>query len=53
VNYLVKKGIPKENFIAKGYGEEKLVNNCTDAVECTEEQHQENRRTEIKVLSVK
>ncbi len=53
VNYLIKKGIPKENIVAKGYGEEKLVNSCTDGVECTEEQHQANRRTEIKVLSVK
>lgn len=53
VNYLIKKGIPKENIVAKGYGEEKLVNRCSDNVECTEEEHQDNRRTEIKVLSVK
>ena len=53
VNYLIKKGIPKGNIVAKGYGEEKLVNGCKDNVECTEEEHQANRRTEIKVLSVK
>ncbi len=53
VNYLVKKGIPKENLVAKGEGESKLVNHCVNGVECTEEEHQANRRTEIKVLLVK
>jgi outer membrane protein OmpA-like peptidoglycan-associated protein len=53
VDYLIKKGIPKANIVAKGYGESKPVNQCSDGVECTEDQHQANRRTEIKVLSVK
>jgi outer membrane protein OmpA-like peptidoglycan-associated protein len=53
VDYLIKKGVPKANIVAKGYGESKLVNKCADKVECTEEEHQANRRTEIKVLSVK
>jgi len=53
VDYLVKKGVPKENIVAKGYGESKLVNRCKDGVECGEEEHQANRRTEIKVLSIK
>ncbi|HQI71200.1 MAG TPA: hypothetical protein PLT47_10645, partial [Bacteroidales bacterium] len=33
----------------KGYGEKVLINNCSDGVECTEEDHQLNRRTEFKV----
>jgi outer membrane protein OmpA-like peptidoglycan-associated protein len=53
VDYLIKKGVLKENLLAKGYGEEKLVNGCKDGVECTDEEHQANRRVEIKVLSVK
>ncbi len=53
VDYLIKKGVLKENLLAKGYGEEKLVNGCKDGVECSEEEHQSNRRVEIKVLSVK
>lgn len=52
VDYLLSKGVKKENIIAKGYGESKLVNKCKNGVVCTEEEHQANRRTEIKVLSV-
>lgn len=53
VNYLIKNGIPKANIIAKGYGETQLVNRCADGVPCTEEEHQQNRRTEIKILEVR
>lgn len=49
VDYIVSKGISKDRLIAKGYGETQLINSCTNDVQCTEEQHQENRRTEFKV----
>ena len=51
VDYLVGKGIAKARLKAVGYGESKLVNDCADGVDCTEEQHQENRRTTFRVLS--
>lgn len=47
VNYILKKGIDKSRISAKGYGESTLKNGCKDSVECTDEQHQENRRCEI------
>jgi outer membrane protein OmpA-like peptidoglycan-associated protein len=51
VNYLVnEKTIPFARITAKGYGESKLINHCRDGVSCTEEEHQMNRRTEIKIL---
>lgn len=50
VNYLVSKGISRSRLVAKGYGEDRLVNRCKDGVECTEEQHAKNRRTEFRVL---
>ncbi len=53
VNYLVSKKISLRRLIAKGYGEAELVNDCYDGVDCTEEQHQENRRTTFKVISDK
>jgi len=38
----------------QGYGERKLINKCEceggQKVECTEEQHQQNRRTEFKII---
>jgi outer membrane protein OmpA-like peptidoglycan-associated protein len=52
VRYLVKSGIDRERLIAKGYGESKLVNECSDGVPCSEEAHQENRRTEFRVIGL-
>ena len=51
VNYIVSKGIDTKRMAAKGYGETQLVNKCSNGVECTEEEHQANRRTEFKVVS--
>ncbi|TSA36989.1 MAG: hypothetical protein D4R64_06390 [Porphyromonadaceae bacterium] len=49
--YILGKGISKSRIIAIGYGESRLVNGCSDGVICTEQQHQENRRTEFKIVS--
>lgn len=51
VNYLVSRGIQRSRMVAKGYGESRLRNRCIDGVECSEEEHQQNRRTEFRVLS--
>lgn len=53
VNYLVSLGVPQSKIIAKGYGERKIKNRCTNGVICSEEEHLVNRRVEIKVLDVK
>lgn len=50
VNYLISKGIDKHRLVAKGYGETRLLNGCKNGVECSEEEHQVNRRTEFKIL---
>lgn len=52
VDYLVRQGVPQERLIARGYGEARLVNHCSNGVTCTEEQHQANRRTEFKVVAL-
>jgi outer membrane protein OmpA-like peptidoglycan-associated protein len=48
--YLVKHGIPVSRLIANGYGKTHLVNQCADYVNCTEAEHQINRRTEFKLI---
>lgn len=50
VNYLTRHGIDAERMVARGYGETVLLNECDDGVECTEEEHQRNRRTTFRVL---
>lgn len=47
LNWLVKNGVAASRLTAKGYGETQLVNNCSDGVNCSEEQHQMNRRSEF------
>ena len=51
VNYLASKKIDRRRLIAKGYGETNLVNDCVDGADCSEEEHQQNRRTTFKVVS--
>jgi LysM repeat protein len=53
VTYIISRGINPKRLTAKGYGESMLVNRCKDGVVCTDAEHQENRRTEFKVTSVK
>lgn len=51
-SYLFKRGISRSRVEFAGYGETMPVNGCVDGVECTEEQHAQNRRTEIKILQM-
>jgi len=48
--YLVSKGASEKRIKAVGYGETQILNQCLNDVECTEEEHQYNRRTEFKIL---
>ncbi len=50
VKYLTSSGINSNRLTSKGFGESQPVNKCIDGVECTEAQHQQNRRTEFIVL---
>lgn len=50
VKYLVNKGIDKSRLVAKGFGENRLLNKCTNGADCTDTEHEANRRTEVKVL---
>ena len=49
VNYLIVAGVSAERLSAKGYGENEPAVDCL-CEECTEEQHQTNRRTTFKIL---
>lgn len=51
-DWLISKGIAKERLTAKGYGESQLVNKCADGVQCTEEEHQLNRRSQFIITAL-
>lgn len=50
VHYLIQKGIPRSRIVARGYGEDRLLNRCDDGVHCSEAQHATNRRTEFTII---
>jgi len=52
VDYILSQGIDPSRITAKGYGESMPLNKCVDGVKCTEEEHQQNRRTEFKIISI-
>jgi outer membrane protein OmpA-like peptidoglycan-associated protein len=47
VNYIISHGISKERITGKGYGETRLLNRCTNGVNCSETEQQLNRRSEF------
>lgn len=49
VDYMISKGIDKKRLKAIGYGETKLLNKCANNVDCTDEEHKINRRSEFKI----
>ena len=50
VKYIVDhQGIEKGKIFAKGYGETQIVNHCKNGVKCSDEEHEQNRRTKIKI----
>ena len=52
LDYLAARGVNIKRIEAKGYGESELINDCDDSTACNEAQHQANRRTEFKILTV-
>lgn len=52
LEFMVKSGINRNRLTAKGYGETQLVNQCSDGVICSEEEHQKNRRSEFIVVKM-
>ncbi|MEW2920129.1 OmpA family protein [Muricauda sp. ANG21] len=50
--YLIQKGVPASNILYSiGYGEDKILNNCTNGVFCLEMLHKQNQRSLIVVLN--
>ncbi len=47
--WLISQGVSADRLTAAGYGETRLKNHCKDNVECSELEHQRNRRVEFRV----
>ena len=51
-DWLIKNGIAADRLTSEGLGERELVNKCADGVECTEAEHQLNRRSEFIITAL-
>ncbi|MBW1298699.1 OmpA family protein [Aquimarina litoralis] len=51
IKYIIEKGgIDRSRLSGRGYGESSLVNKCNNDTDCSEKEHQENRRSEFILL---
>ncbi len=50
-NWIVSKGIKENRIEAVGYGEANILNQCINGIDCTDDEHRVNRRTEFKILA--
>ena len=51
IDFLATQGINEKRISGKSHGESQLINGCSEGVECSEEEHAKNRRTEILLKS--
>ncbi len=51
--YFISKGLKMKRILMNNFGESKLLNQCSDGVECSEDLHQINRRTEFLLIFYK
>jgi outer membrane protein OmpA-like peptidoglycan-associated protein len=50
-SYITSKGIdPKRIESVKGFGETRLLNKCSNGIQCTDEEHQLNRRSNFIIV---
>ncbi|HOY14316.1 MAG TPA: OmpA family protein, partial [Saprospiraceae bacterium] len=49
--YLIEQGVESDRIITLGEGENKILNQCTDGVECLDYEHNINNRIEISCIS--
>ncbi|MEX2596713.1 MAG: OmpA family protein [Salibacteraceae bacterium] len=47
VDFMISRKVKPDVISGKGYGEQGIINRCTDGVDCSDREHQANRRTEI------
>ena len=52
-DYIISKGINASQLYAKGFGESRLLNKCSDGIVCSEAEHSINRRTTFRVVNQK
>jgi peptidoglycan-associated lipoprotein len=50
-NWLLSRGVSSKRIEAVGYGEQQIINHCINGMDCTDDEHRVNRRTEFKIIA--
>ncbi|RRJ90636.1 OmpA family protein [Paenimyroides tangerinum] len=50
--WIISQGISSDRITYKGFGETLLLNHCKDSVQCSNEEHEVNRRSEFIVIKL-
>lgn len=50
VNYMIGKGITEDRLKGEGFGETKLINQCSNGAKCSAKEHEMNRRSEFIIM---
>lgn len=50
-NWLLSRDVDADRIEAVGYGEQQILNHCINGMDCTDEEHRLNRRTEFKIIA--
>ncbi|WP_406683958.1 OmpA family protein [Seonamhaeicola sp. MEBiC1930] len=51
LDYIFSLGVNESQIVGKAKGETQLINSCDDITKCSSQQHKENRRLGIQILS--
>lgn len=52
IQWMISQGVDASRLTGRGYGESQLVNHCGNGVDCSDEEHQENRRSEFIIMNM-
>jgi peptidoglycan-associated lipoprotein len=50
-NWITSRGVSSSRIEAVGYGEQQIINHCINGMDCTDDEHRVNRRTEFKIIA--
>jgi outer membrane protein OmpA-like peptidoglycan-associated protein len=50
VRYIISQGVAAHRIKGVGFGESQLINKCKNGIKCSDNEHQENRRSEFLIM---
>ncbi len=50
--WIINQGVKENRVMGRGFGETQLINSCSNGINCSEEEHQQNRRSEFIILEM-